>query len=212
MSAARSTVLFLLGWCALMCAMLPAGGCQVIGAGAYVLTGPPSVPAQYVPVKEPMLILVENYSNPSLHQMEADQLTHCICTDLKANEVAPLIEMEKLREVRDKMGERMRRMTIPQIGQAVGAKQVLYVNIRRADVQELSGGSCSGKMDLRVRLVDVAGGTTRWPKDAEDGHPVTVETPVVMQGESAAADALKSQMIQDAGQQIARLFYEWKPE
>ncbi len=191
--------------------LLALAGCQAAGAAAYVLSGPPAVSAQFVPAKEPTLVLIEDYSNPSLHQTEAEQMTRCVWQDLKAHEAAPLVEMEKFQELNDKSGAKVRKMTIPQIGQAVGARQVIYVNIRRSSVQGNTGGTIAGTMDLRVRVVDVRTGETRWPGDAEEGYPVVVETPVVLQGDENTECSMRDQMVRSAGIQVAHLFYEWKP-
>ena len=60
-----------------------------------------------------------------------------------------LIDLKKLYEVRDDEKKNIDKMTISQIGKAVGAQQVLYVDLLRFG--EIEGGSCHALTDRRHR-------------------------------------------------------------
>ena len=64
-------------------------------------------------------------------------------------------------------------MTIPAVGRAAGAKQVLYVNVRQYAVEgTVAGEMTKGSGELTVRVVDVKTGANRWPTDSAAGHTV----------------------------------------
>src|ERR1051326_7245512 len=81
-----------------LCSLL--AGCSAIGLAAYKVAGPPEVPAKYVPVKEPLLVVVENYRQPSGWQADADLLARYVERELETSGVAPVVDSNKLREMR----------------------------------------------------------------------------------------------------------------
>jgi hypothetical protein len=200
--------------CVVFCASVAVsclGGCLMAGAVANKFVGPPKVPAQYTPAKEPMLVLVENYHNPSLVLLDAQQLSNRIAETLRHYDVAPVIDPGKLEAVRQQPG--FASMTIPAVGRAVGAKQVLYVNVRRFDVQGTVGNDMlKGSADMTVRVVDAATGATRWPADETGGRAVPVETPWIRQGQGANEASLRDQMSDRAAESIVKMFRKYNPE
>ena len=187
-----------------------APGCQWAGALSHKFVGPPPVPALYKPAKEPMLVLVENYRNPSASMLDAQRLAMLVGQQLRRHDVAPVVDMGKLETVRADPG--YSRMTIPAIGRAAGAKQVLYVNVRRFGVEATVGGDMiKGAADVTVRVVDAAPGDNRWPLDAA-GHPVAVATPWLRRGEGADEVALREQMSRTAAVAIGKIFRKYSTE
>ena len=53
------------------------------GAIAYKVMGPPPVQAKYVPPKQPMLVLVENYRNQAASVLDAQRLSYYVTDDLR---------------------------------------------------------------------------------------------------------------------------------
>src|SRR4051794_26778835 len=62
----------------ILVSILVATGCSTAGVLTHKLRGPPPVPAQYTPKQEPMLVLVENYRNPSATIADAQRLEDLI--------------------------------------------------------------------------------------------------------------------------------------
>src|SRR5687768_4069786 len=56
-------------------------GCQYAGVVAHVI-GPPAVEPLYVPAQTPMLVLAENYADPSVGALEAEQLERFVIDEL----------------------------------------------------------------------------------------------------------------------------------
>jgi hypothetical protein len=181
-----------------------AAGCTTAGALTHKLMGPPPVPAQYTPEKEPMLVLVENYRNPSAALSDAQRLEDRINEQITQYKIAPLTDPAKLDALRNQGG--FSTMTIPAVGRACGAKQVLYVNVRKFSVEGTVGAEMlKGTADMSVRVVDVESGSNRWPADTT-GSPVAIETPWLRQAPDANEGTLREQMASRAADYIVKLF------
>src|SRR4051812_10680622 len=113
-------------------ALLLLTGCNAVGAIAYKIGPPPRTPAKYKPAKELAVIIVENYRNPSASDVDSEQLARLIADELRNNKVVPLVAENAIQQLRDADREKFRAMTIPALGRAVGAKQVIYVDLVRS--------------------------------------------------------------------------------
>jgi hypothetical protein len=187
----------------------------VAGVLAHKVVGNPAVPAQYVPAKEPMLVLVENYSNPDAMRLDAQRLSLHVADELRKYRVAPLVDAEAAESLRarpDYAG-----MKVEEIGQAAGAAQVLYVNLKQFVVDDTVGGEMmKGRAEMRMRVVDVKTGRTRWPRDVPEGRTITAETSWVRSTigsrEGASEPAVRDQIARNAASQIVKLFRKWDPD
>ena len=192
---------------------LPAG-CEALGVAAYKLHGPPKVPAEYVPAQRPMLVLVENYQHQSSVNAHADLLGRMLVKELEARNVAPLVSLDKLQELRDARPGDFQTMSMASIGREVGAEQILYVQLHNSDVTPMSGGDAlTGQTAASVKVVDVATGDTLWPGGVagEAGYPVSAATKLGTSSGGNVQD-VRQRMYVDLSHQIARLFYKWQPE
>jgi hypothetical protein len=187
-------------------------GCATIGFGAQALF-PPKVDPVYEPVKTaPLLVMVENQRNPSMSVAEVDELTGYILDDLAAYEVAPLIDREKLQELRDLHEKDMEKMTISKIGKDVGAEQVLYVDLKRSNVGTIAGVPLHGRIDVAVKVVDAKTGQTLFPKNATAAYAMSFETPLTKTVDNTDPTLMRQALLSSAGTGIGRLFHTWYPE
>ena len=207
-------LLFIIHHSALIVIPLLLSGCEVLGVAAYKLHGPAKVPAQYVPAKQPMLVLVENFQHQSSVNAHADLLGRMIVKDLEQKKVAPLVSLDKLQALRDAKRAEFPKMSMAAIGREVGASQILYVQLQRSDVNPMSGGDVlTGQTSATVKVVDVATGNTLWPADiaAEAGYPVGAGTRLGADNGANVQD-VRQRMYAKLSHEIARLFYKWQPE
>jgi hypothetical protein len=214
-SAARRGTVVRAVWCAVMFAAGAAllSGCQAAGAVAYAVAGPPSVPARYTPAMEPMAVLVENYQNPALSYLDSEQLAQRIYADLQNHQVAPMIDPQETARLRSSRGAtEFRKMNVASVGHALGAKQVLYINIIDSAVDSDASNLIQGQLEMRVQIIDVASGSARWPAGASGGYPVTVELPVLIKSSDADPALAHEHMVASAAANISHLFYAWKPQ
>ncbi len=195
-------------------------GCNLIGALAYKTVGPPAVPAQYVPPKEPTLVMVENFRNPAAVRLDAERLSRYVSQELDRRDIVPIVAAAALDALRDRPD--FARMTPGQIGQAAGAKQVLYVDLLKFNVEDALGSEMiRGQMELTVRFVDAASGKTLWPTDSPEGMLLSIETPYRRTGPGtgpsgggpgATEMGLREAMSTGMAAKISRLFRKWKPD
>jgi hypothetical protein len=187
-------------------------GCNLIGALAYKTVGPNEIDAEYkLPLAEPVLVLAENYQRGTL-QSAADELAELVFTDLQAHKAGTLIPPDKLMQLRSQKPERFNLLRIQEVGQAVGAKQIIYINLKELDVTGVTGSDAvSGKISATVRVVDVATGQTKWPDIGSD-REFHASTNFVPETQVDSLGVMRTQMAQDLSVQIAQLFYKYKPE
>jgi hypothetical protein len=221
-TAASASVLSLAAAAALL--LLPAG-CNVIGAGAVVgekIFGPAAVDPAYTLGPEPVLVLVENYRNPVGAMSDSEEVTYFIVKQLRENlkpdkEKDPpkinVIDPDKLLEFQNAHPSEYAKMKIPQVGKALGAKQVLYVDLQVSGVDVTPGSELlRGRFSAVVKVVDVATGQSRWPNDIADGYAVGWESKPQRPGDRVYPAAVRERALRVGANRVARLFYKWKPE
>jgi hypothetical protein len=184
-------------------------GCGVASIGAYALGIDSDVKPKYVPAKEPLLVMVENTGSDDAGD-DASHVQLALAKSLDDNKVAPLVDPQKLELLKDAHPTDFHKMPIDAVGRAVGAKQVLYVNLTQSKIEDPNGGATiNGEMIAKVLIVDTQTGETRWPVDEHDGELVKVEIP--LKQASSDADVLK--MRRDLGDkladQISKLFHTY---
>ena|SRR5690348_16389674 len=190
-----------------------AGGCNVVGAVADKVSGPDEIKAKYVPPKEPILVLAENFQHPSDTVIESEQLVEKVAQQLKEHNVAPVVDPTAPFNLKASKPTEYQQMTIAQIGRTLGAKQVLYIDIAQSNVFVAEASDMfKGKAVVRVRIVDAESGATRWPEEGGDGYPLIVETPMLREGEGIDETSVRLQLQEAMGEKVAALFYTYKPQ
>lgn len=198
---------WIVSYCLLL--LLAAGaGCQLFGLAAYTVL-PRTVKQEYTPPKTPMLVLVESARDPGMLVPEAEHLTACIVDDLEAFEVAPMVDWRGLQKMREADPD-MPKRSISEIGKKMGAQQVLYVDLSRAYFGAAEGLEVRGKVEARVRVVDVATGKRVYPITAES-RQILVETPLSRDFRDTDVVAVQQELLQATGITIGRLFHKWDP-
>jgi len=208
----RNCLKVVLGGMALAAVCIGGGGCEIIGTVAHIAVGDPPIPAQYEPAKTPTLVLVENYRSPGAVQLDGDQVAHLICEELKEKGKLDVIDPDKLVPIREEDPAKFQRMTIPELGQAVGAKQVIYVDLIESDFSaDTSQSVVHATATARVRVVDVASSETLWPASPPDGKELSNKIdfdPI----DTSHALSMHTDMLTQLSSQISKLFYKWKAD
>ena len=210
-----------------------AGGCTAVGAMAYKFSPPPTIPAQYTPAREPMVVFVQRSRNPSDVQLDADRIARFVTDDLRSHGVGgPMIDSNLLVAARPQRtgtsvwaaAQRTTTtgpagpgnggpVTVADLGRAVGAAQVLYVDLTDFNVERaMASEMIKGEVDASVWVIDAHTGQVRWPTDTSQGFAISVPTPYMHPGEKLDETVLREQMAQAIAGRIARLFYSWNSE
>jgi hypothetical protein len=185
-----------------------AGGCVAAGFAAQALQGPPKRKALYEPDPRPMVVLVENARQQGSAGPIRELLTGLLNQALRENKVADPIPGYKLHDLRMADAKAFRDMNIDEVGRRVGAEQVLYVEIVRADIETHTGDTLvSGAVQVLVRVVDVPTGKTLWPDNSLEGWPVIVETPTADYKKVGGVQPMREALARATASKIAKLFY-----
>ena len=190
-------------------------GCAAVGVVAHKVVGNPDVPAKYRPAKEPMLVFVENYRNPSPVRLDAQRLTLHVVDEIRRHKIAPIVDADAMESLRSR--PEFRTMKVEEVGRAAGAKQVLYINLQHFAIDDTVGGEMmKGHAEFRVRVVDVETAQTRWPRAVPEGYALAVETQwtrsTIGSREGATEPAMRNRIARDAASQIVKLFRKWDPD
>ena len=192
-------------------ALLSAGaaGCNAIGVAAYAASGGAKVPPEYKLQNRATLVLVENYENPEVFTVPAERLGRNITGELTDSKVATFIDPEKASDLKSADPTDFRKMDIPAVGRAVGARQVIYVNLVKFTTDSpLGGDRFVGKAEARVKVVDANTGQTIWPLDSSGGRDIKYETKVTQGIDDTNLTIVQDQLCQTFGEKIAKLFHE----
>lgn len=183
-------------------------GCNIVSAVAYKVSGAPKEPAEYKPENRLTLVLVEHYENPDQYHGSAVQLERQISNELAENKAVPLVPGEKLEVLRSNDVAAYRKLSIDQVGKALGAKQVIYVNLVKFTADTPIGGSeLAGLAEARVRIIDVDTGRKLWPADSSEGREIKYETKHEEAVNFESRPEVQDQLSQSLAGKIARLFY-----
>jgi len=181
-------------------------GCQLASVAVYKTVGPPAVPATYVMTKEPTLVLAENYKSPGSPFVDATQLTRFTGEELLKRDIVPVVDSTKLYDLQQKEGTNFRKMSITAIGRAVGAKQVLYLDVTRASMENIGAEMSRGGLDVSVKVIDVATGETRWPQSTSAGYPLTAQTSFQKTTENLNEMAIREAVSRSMAVNVVKLF------
>ncbi|RIK69183.1 MAG: hypothetical protein DCC65_00080 [Planctomycetota bacterium] len=188
-------------------ALLPAG-CADMAATWVNMTGGDWIEPEYKLAKTPLLILIDDRNSMitepktvrELHQTLSENFLHF---DVNKN-VIPFQEYQRLQ--RD---PNFYKMTIRQIGEQLGAEQVLYIGVERFTLHgEGDAPIYKGIFATRVKVLSTErkGEVRLWP-DNESGKRVEVTTdPKPMDGDVTPGQVATELGIK-MGQEIARFFY-----
>jgi len=192
--------------------LLVVSGCALPSAIAYKVFGPAPVPARYAPPKEPMLVMVEEANASAGPMLESEELALAIRQQLAEHDVAPLIDPQEVQRLRDSAPAGFRQMGISEIGRRVGARQVLYVAIRRFDLESPQAADVMrARLAVELKVIDTQSAEVRWPESG-DAEPYEYESDYVRLTPQNHPAAIRSSAIRLAAGDIGRMFYKWKPE
>jgi hypothetical protein len=209
-SAKRVGLILLL--CGLPLCVL-AGGCQLVGVLVAKAQGDPPTPALYVPLKVPTLVLAEHSPASGVDDVSSQDIGRRTADFWEDSKLSPLIDLSKLEELRLKQPDAYDSMSTVAIGRALGAKQVLYIDVRD-NHDETAGGSDTirATASARVRMIDVATGQTLWPTAAAEGYFLDAKTAYQARGEGVSESTQLEQVRAMLADEITKLFYSHVPE
>lgn len=199
----------------LLALLLPlcVSGCNIVGPIAYFAYGPPKVDALHKLQKSrPTVIFVDDRANRiprrSLRVSVAESAQRYLMQTGTLNDVIDTNAAFRVAS-QEKYGEPM---NIVEIGEAVGAEVVIYVNIA-AFTLSTDGQSFSPKAECMVKVIDVEADARIWPDAVEfpAGYPrATVQENEARYLPTSAAERIQAEetLADELGRAIADMFYQ----
>lgn len=194
-----------------LCLLAGLGGCNIIGVVSDKLAG--DMPVEPVHRPDPtkkMVVIAENYRG-SGDPSDAARLGQIVTDRLAVNNVAPLVSNDRLMEVRDRSPMAYRKMSVVEIARAVGAEQVVYIDVGGVGVgTQLGGDSLKGVASANVKLIDVSTGAVLYPRDMDAGEAVSFESDLHRASSEWTADRVRGETLMGLGIRVARLFHTYR--
>ncbi len=192
-----------------MCSM---SGCNIVGPAMIVAAGPPKVEARYTLADVPTVVFVDDRSNlvspTSLRRTIADRASQEL---LSNNLVSMSINPQDGLLIAARTDRAGALMNIVEIGRAVGAHQVVYVQMAQfSDTPD--GYTPIPTASAYVKVIDVTNDQRMFPgPDMADGFPVTASTKPVdpsMFASRATRLQIYEALAAKLGDEVAKLFYK----
>lgn len=195
---------------ALCVACLMLAGCNILGPAYVFLAGPPKVPAEYQLDRQRAVAVVIDDPDSIVPSMGYRRV-------MLATAQERLAEGAKVREVidaRDTMAVLQRdsaqeRMSIVEIGRAIGAEQVVWARVEGFSLAARTG-EYRPNAQLRVKVIDISANERAWPEPPSEGFALDVNmrvrpdfTPTTGPEQRTAMEELAEY----TGRALAEVFY-----
>ncbi|HEX8912404.1 MAG TPA: hypothetical protein VF796_08585 [Humisphaera sp.] len=224
MAMLRTVCRVSLAGCLVLGAAAASGGCAILGAVAYKVSGPTTHAPEYLLADEPTIVIVERAGNPGETAVEALQIAAVMTDLLKATKtVKPatqparpmptFIDPGLALEARGKLTPDGRRPTPAEVARTCGAKQVIYVDLRYySSTRSLAGDAIDGNAEAGVWVFDARTAQARWPLESTSGKSVAASVPFTPVTGTDTGETVRQKLAQDFGTKVARLFTGWTEE
>lgn len=192
--------------------LLGLAGCAAIGAAEYQANGPDPVDAKYtIKATDPMLVFVENYHGDAMASIDAQELSAALVSEANENKLAPLVDQVEFERLRNDTPD-FSHLSIAEIGRKLKAKQILYVNLKRFELEMPPGGMIRGRAMAMVKVINADTGETLWPGSPSDGEAVDFDTPWKPDDKPNSQSLLRQELSMTEANHIGNLFHSWKPK
>ncbi len=183
--------------------------CNILLPTSYILQGGPKAPAAYeLPAKRTAMI-VDDRSNRMSRVALRVEIGETVATELLENDVIP-----EAISTRDSVAYARRSdsakqpVSIQRIGEALGADQVVFIEV---DQFVLSGGSEQGGPEAMalIKVIDITSGTRLWPHAGSEAVQSFIrDIDPSLLTTSAGRREIEDKLAQQLGSDIAKMFYE----
>jgi hypothetical protein len=202
---ARPLLLITLGLC-----LASAAGCAFMSYTARAIVGPEKVPALYEPIDQKTVIVVDDPSHQLTAVTLGDVIAAVIAREFTDNKViSDIVGTEAVNKLRAENKD-FDTWPVDRIGQAVGAKQVLYVLVSQFTLGSDGGGYFKPAAAMRVKFIDATNGRRLFPVNDQTGQPVasTMFFKKAEEDSRTTLTTLSRELAQRVGEDVARTFYK----
>lgn len=197
---------------AFLVSSLVASGCNIVGPAAYIVGGPGSIDAEHALADRPTVVFIddrENIVNPtSLRRLIAEKVSQDLMT---RKVVMRTISPHDAMSLASRHDTHKDVMPVDAVGRAVGAEQIVYVEM--LVFQDSEGQVPRPVAACRVRVIDVENRERLYPpRDAERPFRVLEvrmrEVNPDLYRSRATRYQISESLANELGDRIAKLFYK----
>ena len=208
--AARAGRAVVFGACAL--AALPAGGCNILGPVATVISGPPKVEARYkLDPNRPTVIFIDDRASrvpQRALRLAKSREAETVLMEKKAVRPDSMIASQGAMQfaASERSGSPY---SIEEIGRSVGAEVVIFVSMESWALSR-DGATLSPAARAKVKVIDVKNGVRLFPTSDHQGYPMIAQMPVTTSSAPSTAgeiNTVHAALAAFAGRELARLFF-----
>jgi len=197
-------------------------GCWVIGIFLNTVA-PEKVKPLYELQEVPTVVLVDDMRSLLANPNFTGEISERVIFDLTEEKVLKpemTISSKRVRELEALLGEEYGQTSIDRIGRALGAEQVIHVNVEKVEITA-EPGVMHPQATVTVKVIDAkqvkrvfpsATASTNLPGDVEStrGHPVKTELRHRFSGEMNRGEerVMVQKLVDRIGMNVARLFYK----
>ncbi len=193
-------------------------GCNIVGPVAAVVAGPGEIEAEYRLEDRPTVVFVDdrrNKVNPvALRRVIADRVTEDL---MRRNLVSQMISPNDAMSYAAAHDSAKDIMPIEVVGRAVGAEQVIFIEMLEFADQTADQRS-RGVASFQVRVIDVANRQRLFPAGGGNGGPSSGSARVLqantldlspdMYQSRAMRSQVREMLAHEVGDRTAKLFYK----
>jgi hypothetical protein len=190
--------------------LLTSSGCIQFASAWANMTGGDVIEPEFKLTQGPLLVLIED-SRGDVSDPRALREVHATISDIflefKVNHrIIPWEERERL----ERSNKDYAKLSIREVGEKLGAEQVLYIKVEKFSLQNEPGAPVfRGEFVTRIKVLGTKQEheVRQWPREPS-GKRIAVTTPMISsEGGKTASDVAKELAIK-MGQAISELFYE----
>lgn len=196
-------------------------GCNLIGTAAAIVTPPEKVRAKYKLPDKRTLIVIDDpnriVANPSTLRRIAAATRNVL--EVETVVTVGFVGQDELAGYRETLGERYSQTSLAALALNLNAKQVIHAEIIGFQM-DVGGNVIRPGIAMNVKVFDLDDRRRVFPanKDAQDGEDTgatvyTLQSQMPTQdltGQSAARSIAVRDLADQAGRDIARLFFDWR--
>lgn len=195
--------------------VLTASGCNVVAAATGLLAPPPKIDAKHTLADKRTLVIVDDsrpspiVNNPTLLRRMEGAVRGAL--DAEGVVTQGFVDPNALSALRDELGDEYKETSLAALAMRLGAKQVIQVGVIGYEM-ELGGAVVRPTIVLGVKVFDLDELTRVFPAGGgSDVYRVISRTRAKdISDQSAERAILERELADQAGRDVARLFFDWR--
>lgn len=207
---------------ALLVTLALLGGCNIIGGAATIIAPPEKVEAKYDLPDKVTLVVIDDprglVNSPSTLRRIASATRNVLETE-EIVVLGGFVAQDELAVYREELGDQYVKTSLAALGIHLNARQVIHAEVTGFQM-ELGGNVIRPAISMNVKVFDLDERTRTFPQvlDPETGvdlgesvYPLQSQMPAKdLTGQSAARSIALRDLADQAGRDIARLFFDWR--